>query len=167
MNPSRETRIISEFYSPCKLGKNAAPEVEVTRCLIRVIPLTVTWRKLCKLFKLSHHSSPRALVCRAFSVASGTTLLGFPGGKEPACQCRRHKRRGFNPWVGRIPWRKKWEPTPVFCLENSMNRGAWQAMVHGVAKKSDMTQLLNNKMYMCVCVYKYIYSYSFSDSFPF
>ena len=34
--------------------------------------------------------------------------------KEPACQCRRHKRRGFNPWVGKIPWRRKWQPTPVF-----------------------------------------------------
>ena len=44
-------------------------------------------------------------------------LLGFPGGasgKEPACQCRRHKRGGFDPWVGKIPWRKAWQPTPVF-----------------------------------------------------
>ena len=35
---------------------------------------------------------------------------GFPGrasGKEPACQCRRHKTHGFNPWVGKIPRRKE------------------------------------------------------------
>ena len=34
--------------------------------------------------------------------------MGFPGGvrgKEPVCQCRRHKRRGFDPWVGKIFWR--------------------------------------------------------------
>ena len=31
--------------------------------------------------------------------------------KEPTCQCR---RLGFNPWVGKIPWRRKWQPTPVF-----------------------------------------------------
>ena len=31
--------------------------------------------------------------------------------KEPTCQCRRHR---FNPWVGKIPWRRKWHPTPVF-----------------------------------------------------
>ena len=34
--------------------------------------------------------------------------LGFPGGtsgKEPACQFRRHKRRRFDPWVRKIPWR--------------------------------------------------------------
>ena len=43
-------------------------------------------------------------------------LLGIPGGassKEPACQYRRHKRHGFNPWVGKIPWRKEWQSTLV------------------------------------------------------
>ena len=42
---------------------------------------------------------------------------GFPGGgssKEHACQCRRRKRHGFNPWVGKIPWRRAWQPIPVF-----------------------------------------------------
>ena len=35
--------------------------------------------------------------------------LGFPGGasgKEPTCQYKRHKRDGFHPWVGKIPWRR-------------------------------------------------------------
>ena len=32
-------------------------------------------------------------------------------GKEPACQCKRY---GFNPWVGKIPLRRNWQPTPVF-----------------------------------------------------
>ena len=35
-------------------------------------------------------------------------------GKEPSCQCRSHRRPGFNPWVGKIPWRRKWQPMPVF-----------------------------------------------------
>ena len=35
-------------------------------------------------------------------------------GKEPACQCRRHKRCGFDLWVGKIPWRRAWQPTAVF-----------------------------------------------------
>ena len=42
---------------------------------------------------------------------------GFPGctsGKELACRCRRHKRYGFDLWVGKSPWRRKWQPTPVF-----------------------------------------------------
>ena len=44
-------------------------------------------------------------------------FLGFPGGasaKEPACQCRRHKRSRFDPWVRKIPWRRAQQPTPVF-----------------------------------------------------
>ena len=42
---------------------------------------------------------------------------GFPrgaSGKEPACQNRRQKRCGYDPWVWMIPWRRKWQPTPVF-----------------------------------------------------
>ena len=50
--------------------------------------------------------------------------VGFPGGasgKEPACQCRRYKRWTSNPQVGKIPWRRAWQPTPVF-LPGKSNR---------------------------------------------
>ena len=45
--------------------------------------------------------------------------LGFPGGasgKEPACQCKRRRRRALDPWVGKIPWRRPWQPIPAFLL---------------------------------------------------
>ena len=48
--------------------------------------------------------------------------MGFPGGtsgKEPTCQCRGHKRCEFDPWAGKIPWRRAWQPTPVFLREES------------------------------------------------
>ena len=38
----------------------------------------------------------------------------WPGSKELACQCMRCKRLSFYPWVGKVPWRRKWHPTPVF-----------------------------------------------------
>ena len=45
-------------------------------------------------------------------------FLGFPGGasgKEPTCQCSRHRRCGFDPWVGKIPWRRRIrQPIPIF-----------------------------------------------------
>ena len=44
-------------------------------------------------------------------------LGSFPGGasgKESVCQCRRHKTVRFDPLVGKIPWRRAWQPTPVF-----------------------------------------------------
>ena len=44
---------------------------------------------------------------------------GGASGKEPTCQSRRYKRCGFNPWVGKIPWRRAWQPTPAFLLRES------------------------------------------------
>ena len=75
---------------------------------------------------------------------------GFPGGasgKEPACQCRRQKSHGFDPWVGHgnpgvghsNPGVGHGNPLQYSCLENPMDRGAWQTKVHGVAE-SDMTE---------------------------
>ena len=37
----------------------------------------------------------------------------------------------FNPWVGKIPWRREWQPLQYSCLENPVDRGAWRATVHG------------------------------------
>ena len=62
-------------------------------------------------------------------------LSRWHGGKEPTCQCRRH---GFNPWVEKILWSRKWQST---CLENSEERGDWFAIVPGVSKS--WTQLSN------------------------
>ena len=42
-------------------------------------------------------------------------MLDFPGGtsdKEPNCQCKRHRRLRFDPWVGKVPWRKVWQEKP-------------------------------------------------------
>ena len=45
----------------------------------------------------------------------------FPGGsgKESACQYRNHRRCRFDPWVVKIPWRRQWQPAPVFLPKNS------------------------------------------------
>ena len=53
---------------------------------------------------------------------------------------------GFDPRLGKIPWRRKWQSAPV-CLENSMNRGAWQTTVHGGVIKSQ-TQLSDRVSHM-------------------
>ena len=41
-------------------------------------------------------------------------FLGSTSGGEPACHCWRCKRCRFTPWVGKILWRRAWQPTPVF-----------------------------------------------------
>ena len=55
-------------------------------------------------------------------------------GKEPACQHRRLKKCGLDPWVQKVPWKKAWQPTPVFLLGESHEQRSWQATVHRVAK---------------------------------
>ena len=46
----------------------------------------------------------------------------FPG-QEPACQCRRCKSHRFSPWVGKIPWRRQWQPTQVLLPGESHGHG--------------------------------------------
>ena len=69
--------------------------------------------------------------------------MGFPGGassKESTCQCRRHKRHRFNPWVGKIAWSRKWQPTPEFLPGKSHGQRSLAGyIVHGAAEL-DMTE---------------------------
>ena len=74
-------------------------------------------------------------------------MMGFPGGasgKEP--QCIRLKGCAFGPWVGKLSWRRKWQPTPVSCLENPMDKGDLRATVHRVAE-SDRTDVTSHVQY--------------------
>ena len=55
-------------------------------------------------------------------------------GKESICQCKRHRS---DPWVGKIPWSRKWQPTPVFLpgeFHRQRNPGGVGAAAYGVAK---------------------------------
>ena len=54
-------------------------------------------------------------------------LPRWHSGRETTCQCRRHRRRRFSPWFGKIPWRRKWQPTPVFLL----GKFHWQRSLTG------------------------------------
>ena len=57
--------------------------------------------------------------------------------KDSACQCRRRRRNGFNPWAGEIPWSRKWQPTPVFLPGKFHEQGAWRATSPWGRKESD------------------------------
>ena len=70
---------------------------------------------------------------------------GFPSGnsgKEPACQCRRHRRCGFNPWVWKIPWRRAWQPTPVFCPGEAHGERSLEGYSPQGFKESDTAERL-------------------------
>ena len=68
-------------------------------------------------------------------------FTGGANGKEPACQFRRHERCGFDPWVGKIPWRKKWQRTPVFLLGESYGQRSLAGYSPWDRKESDVTEV--------------------------
>ena len=73
-------------------------------------------------------------------LAASHRLLGIPRwlrGKESSCQWRTCRRYGFDPRVGKIPWRKAWQPIPVFLPGESPwteEPGRVESMVGGVTK---------------------------------
>ena len=64
--------------------------------------------------------------------------------------CLKCRRPGFNPWVGKIPGGGNGNPLQYSCLENSMDRGAWRATVHGVAKSRWVTYSRQNFLYCSI-----------------
>ena len=87
------------FYSP-----SGIPVIFVLCCLI----LSRRSSLLCYLFALF------SLLFTLCNFYYPNFRLGLPlwlSGKESTCQCR---RQGFSPWVGKILWRRKWQPIPVF-----------------------------------------------------
>ena len=70
------------------------------------------------------------------------SLQGLPrwlSGKEPTCQCR---RRRFYPWAGKTPWRRKWQPTPVFLPGESHGQRSLAGYSPWGHKESDTTERL-------------------------
>ena len=76
---------------------------------------------------------PRGRTGKGMRRMKGAGLPRWQNGKEPAYQCRRHRRCRFDPWVGKIPWRRAWQPSPVF-LPGESHGQRWLATVHRVAK---------------------------------
>ena len=89
---------------------------------------------------------PRARPCALYVhlvLAMSYVVLGPPrrlSGKESVCQCRRYRRRGFDPWVGKMLWRGKWQPTPVFFPGKSQGQRSLVGYSPWGHKELDMTE---------------------------
>ena len=73
-------------------------------------------------------------------------MMGFPGGsvgKESACQCRRF---GFNPWVGKMPWRRKWQPILAQKIPGTEEPGGYSPWGW---KELDMTKVTEHACKHC------------------
>ena len=71
--------------------------------------------------------------------------LLFPPPKS-ACQCRRHKRCGFSPWVGKILWRREWQSTQYSWLKKPLDRAAWKAAIVLQRTELDWSNLVYSSM---------------------
>ena len=104
---------------------------------------------LCCLF-IENASQPQlqqlaTINCFCFPIVK---LFQYYSGKEPACQCSRLKRHGFDPLVRKIPWKRaNGNPLQYSWPENPMDRGAWRATVHGVSKSWTRLNALSTHAY--------------------
>ena len=78
-------------------------------------------------------------------------IARWHGDREPACQCRRHKRRRVDPWVGRSPGVGNGNPLQYSCLENPMDRGTWRATVHGIAEGQTWLSARTHTVWLSTC----------------
>ena len=73
------------------------------------------------------------------------TLVELPGGtlgKEPTCQCKSHKTHGFNPWVKKIPGRRRYQPIPVFLPREFHGQKSLVGYSPWGLKESDTTEVI-------------------------
>ena len=84
-------------------------------------------------------------------------MFGFPrwlSGKEFVCQCRRHQRHEFDPWVGKIPRRSKWQPTSVLLPGKSHGQRSLMGYSPWGHKKSGTWAQFSNAdpaRLVCIC----------------
>ena len=61
-------------------------------------------------------------------------------GKGSSCQCRRHRKYSFNPWVRKSPWSRRWKHAPLFLPEISCGQRGLVGFCLWGCKESDMTE---------------------------
>ena len=81
-------------------------------------------------------------LCKAIILQLSNKLqfLKWCSGKEPLCECRRHRRQGFSPWVGKIPARRKWQSALVFLPGKFYGQKHLAGYSPSGHKESDMTE---------------------------
>ena len=99
-------------------------------------------------FILTVDAAKRDLVPAPASVQQA--VLDFPWWVRQERLCLQRGRSEVSPCVGTIPWRRKRQPLQYSCLENPMNRGAWQVTVHGGHKELDTTEPLSTAQHRLI-----------------
>ena len=125
----------------CHYGSIREAPPLVCGYIVYLFPSEFSWKRFINrsyiIFSTRIHEG------RMLSVLFATILLSGPlrgcRVKESACQCRRQRRCEFDPWIMKIPWRRKRQPTPVFLLRKFHGQESLGATVQGVTR--NQTQL--------------------------
>ena len=107
----------------------------------------------------SHQQKVEGSWRRGYVAQLSCSEPGVPGGasgKESTCQCTRHRRCGFNPWAGKINWRREWQPTPVFSPGKFHGQRSMAGYSPWGRKESDMTERLHFHFLTCVLRTKFL-----------
>ena len=126
---SKSERPFSPFVLPTGKGGNWAPPAQITDDGLQGLRRVLGEKK---------GRTGWPCVIEAFEGWCG--LPWWLSGKELNCQCRRHKRRRFDPCVRKIPWRKVWQPTPVFLPGESLGQRSLVGYSPWGHKESDTTE---------------------------
>ena len=101
-----------------------------------------TYQRVIRIkIRCSHH---RDLVGSGPFNTCVSGIKGFPNGsagKETAYQCR---RCGFSPWVGKIPWSRKWQPTPVLLVHGQRNLADYSPWGHKELDTTEATEHMHS-----------------------
>ena len=103
---------------------------------VRTLHGTTDWFKIGKGVRQSCILSP--FLFNLYAEASQVALV-----KNLPANAGRHKRHRFNSWVRKISCKGNGSPLQYSCLENPMDREAWQAIVHGVTKSQTQLKQLS------------------------
>ena len=81
---------------------------------------------------------------------------GFPAGSDGKASACNVGDLGFHPWVRKIPWRRAWQPTPVFLLGESHGRRSLEGYSPGGHKESDTTERLRFHVHRIYSLYIFL-----------
>ena len=88
----------------------------------------------CRVLKL-------VMLTKGFLFLLLRSVFTIPTREAPIYQCRRHR---FDPWVGKIPWRRKWQPSPVLLPGKSHGQRSLEGCIPWGHKELDTTERLTN-----------------------
>ena len=108
--------------------------------MIRVVLRVVSCREK---LRASHPVLSASFSVNVKPSGGGGVLPRWLKQERISLQCRRCKRLGFSPWVRKIPWRKAWQPTPVFLPGESHGQKSLAGYSPWGCKESDTIELLS------------------------